>query len=57
MEQSPVGLNLYYSDFFIPQGGRLYISAQVESNSSEPTHTRRILSMVLLPRSHSVVAS
>lgn len=25
MEQSPVGLNLYYSDFFIPQGGRLYI--------------------------------
>ena len=25
MEQTPVGLNLYYSDFFIPQGGRLYI--------------------------------
>ena len=25
MEQSPVGLNLYCSDFFIPQGGRLYI--------------------------------
>ena len=25
MEQMPVGLNLYYSDFFIPQGGRLYI--------------------------------
>ena len=23
MEQTPVGLNLYYSDFFIPQGGRL----------------------------------
>lgn len=25
MEQSPVGLNLYYSDFYIPQGGQLYI--------------------------------
>lgn len=25
MDQSPVGLNLYYSDFFIPQDGRLYI--------------------------------
>lgn len=25
MEQTPVGINLYYSDFFIPQGGRLYI--------------------------------